>query len=119
MNLSFDIQYTVYEPQYASPTVEVGYGILGTDGDGDFYEIIYRVRNVDSDTGRVGHGIFNSAPSGVTTNMVELTSNEWSDYIEERQYYTSGTPKLYAQTRDVLGEDDKEISEIVVWDSWS
>ena len=119
MSLSFDIQYIKYEPQYATPVFEVGSGSLGTDGGGDYYYIMYRVKNDDTATGRVGHGVATVTPSFITTNMLELTAGEWSDWIETQGYYTSGTPKLYAQTRDVLGEDDKEVSEIAVWDSWS
>lgn len=117
--LSYSIEYTKYEPQYDSPLIQVVTGTLGTDLGGDYYYALYRVKNTDEDTGRVGSNVLTSEPSFVLSNLVELDENEWSDYMEIRGYYTSGTPKLYAQTRDVAGEDDKEVSEIVVWDDWS
>lgn len=119
MDLSFDIQYTKFEPQYDSPTIEVADSVLGTDGGGDFYYILYRVRNNDEDTGRVGSIITATPPTSVVGNLVELDENDWSDYIEEQNYYTGAVPKLYAQTRDVIGENDKLPSDIVVWDDWT
>ncbi len=118
LDLNVDIQYTKAEPQYASPTIEVLDNQLGTDGGGDYYYVMYRVRNNDTATGRVGHDVYTGTPTSILSNMVELVADEWSSVIEITQYYTTGTPKLYAQTRDVTGEDDKEPSEIVVWDDW-
>ncbi len=119
LSMSFDIQYTKAEIQYASPTIEVATGTLGSDGGGTFVYAFYRVRNNDADAGRVGSIITATPPSFVISNLVELTSGEWSDYIEITQYYTGDVPKLYAQTRDIIGESDKDVSDIVVWDSWA
>jgi hypothetical protein len=115
--LNVDFTYTAEHPKFANPTIEVVSYYSGTDAGGDFYTAIYRVRNNDSTTARVGHNVTTTTPTFVTTNMIQLNSNEWSDYIEFGDYYSS-PPNIVAQTRDVLGEDDKEVSDVVIWNNW-
>jgi hypothetical protein len=115
--LNVDFAYTAEHPKFANPTIEVVSYSSGTDAGGDFYTAIYRVRNNDSTTARVGHNITTTTPTFVTTNMIQLNSNEWSDYIEFGDYYSS-PPNIVAQARDVLGEDDKEVSDVVIWNNW-
>ena len=117
ITLNVGISYTAYHPKFANPTIEVLSYSSGTDAGGDFYTAIFRVKNNDTSTARVAYDITTSTPSTVVSNLMELNSNEWSDYIEFNDYYTS-EPKIVAQTRDVVGEDDKEPSDVVVWNNW-
>jgi len=117
MSLTTALIYTAYHPKYADPTIEVSTYSDGTDGGGHWYEAIYRVKNNDADTGRVGHNVTTATPTFVTANMVILATNTWSSNIEFHAYYTS-TPRIVAQARDISGEDDKAPSNVVFWNGW-
>ena len=82
-----------------------------------FYSAIYRVRNNDVSTARVGHNVTTVTPTLVLPNLTQLNSNQWSGYIEFNDYFSS-PPNIVAQTRDVVGEDDKELSDVVIWNNW-
>jgi len=112
-----DLQYTKAELQFANPTITILYHGNGIDGGGHWYNVIYTVKNNDTTTARVGHELNTIIPSFTTSNMVVLTTGSTSSNIEVFDYFESA-PYIVAQSRDVVGEDDKGPSNVVYWNNW-
>lgn len=112
-----DLQYTKAELQFANPTITILYHGNGIDGGGHWYNVIYTVKNNDTTTARVGHELNTIIPSFTTSNMVVLTTGSTSSNIEVFDYFVSA-PYIVAQSRDVVGEDDKGPSNVVYWNNW-
>jgi hypothetical protein len=79
--------------------------------------VIYRVRNNDSASARVGHNVTTATPDFVVTNLITLSSNQWSSNIEVGGYFTS-PPNIVAQSRDLVNEETKDPSNVVLWNEW-
>ena len=115
--INADLQHTYQVDQFATPTINVLSFSDGIDGGGHYYYIEFTVTNNDATSARVGNGLRASVPTSVPENMVTLSSGATSSIITLFEYWET-PPYLVAQTRDVVGEDDKAPSIVAYWNSW-